>query len=840
MEFRILGPMEVLDGTRRVALPAGRGRALLALLVLHAGDEVPAERLIDELWGEHPPATAGTVVQGLVSRLRRALEPARAKGEEATVLQTIGNGYRLAVDRGAVDADRFKHLLDAARGAMPGVRSALLAEALMLWRGPALADFVYEPFAQRPISALDELRLLATEDRIENDLELGKDQELISEIEQLIAEHPYRERLRGLLMVAYYRGGRQADALNAYQAAREALLNELGVEPGPDLRELQAAILRQDPSLELARLRRTADAPATAHDGWLPRERRTITVVSLDLSASADEGSDPELLDRIGNRSRAIASEVLTRNGARVEHVVGDLLLGFIGFPVAHDDDAVRAVRAALELRSQLEALQREEQPGQAEFSMRAGIDTGDIVVGGSGGSLRDMIAGHAVTSAYRLQLVADAGDVVVGPGTQRLVRGAVVLKPASDGVGASGAWRVLDVVTAATGPVRSFEGAMIGRQDELTRLRTAFRLAVRSASVVRCLVLGEAGIGKSRLVKDFVDSIAGEARVLTGRGAAYAADPALMALRQIVLEAAGAAGWPSLSELIGAEDVTQIAATVGITTGAGNVHGLYAAVGRLLEALAVRSPLVLVFEDLHWAEPALLDVVDYLAHAGRGRVLLVCVARPDLIERRHEWESEDVLILDPLPPQDIEELVLVRGGPIASGTVEHIVASAQGNPLYAEQLLAAHQDLALDPGPTSLQGLLTNRLDRVGPGERDLLRCASVIGEECDRETLAALLPEDAVPFVERHVETLERKQLVARTGEGRFLFGHVLIRAAVYQSMTRQDRARLHERYADWLEHDPIRLGAEADEVIGYHPDWLSWYERVGGLTRRTSSPP
>lgn len=180
---------------------------------------------------------------------------------------------------------------------------------MTLWRGPALVDFVYEPFAQRPISALDELRLLATEDRIENDLELGKDQELISEIEQLIAEHPYRERLRGLLMVAYYRGGRQADALYAYQAAREALLNELGVEPGPGLRELQAAILRQDPSLELARLRRTADAPATPHDGWLPRERRTITVVSLDLAASADEGSDPELLARIGNRSRAIASE---------------------------------------------------------------------------------------------------------------------------------------------------------------------------------------------------------------------------------------------------------------------------------------------------------------------------------------------------------------------------------------------------------------------------------------------------------------------------------------------------------------------------------------------------
>jgi DNA-binding SARP family transcriptional activator len=186
MEFRILGPMEVFDGTRQVALPAGRGRALLALLVLHAGEAVLAERLIDELWGAHPPATAGTVVHGLVSRLRRELEPARGKGEEAVVLQTVGNGYRLAIDRDAVDADRFQHLVEAAHGATPSVRSVLLSEALALWRGPALADFVYEPFAQRPISTLDELHLLAVEDRIENDLALGQQRERSSNSSQSI------------------------------------------------------------------------------------------------------------------------------------------------------------------------------------------------------------------------------------------------------------------------------------------------------------------------------------------------------------------------------------------------------------------------------------------------------------------------------------------------------------------------------------------------------------------------------------------------------------------------------------------------------------------------------
>src|SRR5947208_14935663 len=166
MEFRILGPMEVLDGARRIELPAGRGRALLALLVLHAGEAVASERLIDELWGEQPPATAATVVQGLVSRLRKQLEPGRGRREAPTILQTVGSGYRLAIDPEDVDADRFKRLLDEARAAAPELRSVKLADALGLWRGPALADFTYEPFAQRAIIALDELRLAAIEDRI--------------------------------------------------------------------------------------------------------------------------------------------------------------------------------------------------------------------------------------------------------------------------------------------------------------------------------------------------------------------------------------------------------------------------------------------------------------------------------------------------------------------------------------------------------------------------------------------------------------------------------------------------------------------------------------------------
>lgn len=253
MEFRILGLMEVLDGVRRVELPTGRGRSLLALLTLHAGQPVAAERLIDELWGEDPPATAATVVHGLVSRLRKALEPERTTGKRPQVLQTVGTAYRLAIDSDAVDANRFKRLIDEARGGSPEMRSAKLSEALLLWRGLPLADFIYEPFAQRAITALEESRIEAIEDRFEAELALGRDAELVTELHEVTTAHPFRERLRGFLMIALYRAGRQTEALDVYRETRDLLLEEMALEPGPALRELEAAILRQDPTLELPR-----------------------------------------------------------------------------------------------------------------------------------------------------------------------------------------------------------------------------------------------------------------------------------------------------------------------------------------------------------------------------------------------------------------------------------------------------------------------------------------------------------------------------------------------------------------------------------------------------------
>ena len=241
LDFRILGPLEVLDAERPVPLGGRKQRALLAILLLRAGEVVSTDRLVDQLWGERPPRTATTSLHILVSQLRKVLG--------AEVVATRPPGYVLRVDPSQVDVQRFELLAGRARGAEPEERAQLLREALSLWRGQPLAEFAFEPFAQSEIGRLDELRLAALEERIDADLALGRHGELIGELEALVGRHPLRERLRGQLMLALYRSGRQADALHAYQDARRALIEGLGIDPGPALQQLHGAILRHERSL---------------------------------------------------------------------------------------------------------------------------------------------------------------------------------------------------------------------------------------------------------------------------------------------------------------------------------------------------------------------------------------------------------------------------------------------------------------------------------------------------------------------------------------------------------------------------------------------------------------
>jgi DNA-binding SARP family transcriptional activator len=842
MEFRILGSTEVLNGTRQVELPAGRGRALLALLILQAGEPVPTERLIDELWGEHAPRTAHTVVQGQISRLRGALEPGRGKGRPSALLQTVGSGYRLATDPDSVDANRFKRLLDEARDAGPEVRSEKLSAALGMWRGPALADFAYEPFAQRAINALEELRIAAIEDRFEADLALGMGGDLVAELEHIVAAHPFRERLRGFLMIALYRAGRQTDALETYRSTRSLLVEEMGLEPGPALREVEAAILRQDPALGLRPDHRGEVRSEAAAATWLPRERRTVTVVAVDLAPAAEAPADAEAVGRVGARAAAVATAVLERHGARVERSFGDMLIAFFGFPVAHEDDALRAVRAAIEVRTAVHALN--DDPSLVEGvgnCSRAGIETGEIVVAGPGAALRDVVSGPVVNAAGRLQQAADDDAVIVGPGAQRLLRGSVIVKPV-EGLatlrGPTTAWRVLEVVSDAPAVPRVLEAPMVGRQPELTRLRSAFRRSVRSGAVVRMTVLGEAGIGKSRLAKELAASIGADAYVITERCPPADEASTFFPLREAVIEAAGLRGWRALHDVLGREDLgrrvlSEIAEAIWLRAEPGSAAALFPAVRHLFETLSSERPLIVVLEDLHWAEPTFLDLVDHLAREARGRICLVCLARPELIERHPEWGTIDGVQLGPLSSADLESLVVDRVGPIGPDALRRITEVSQGNPLFAEQLIAALDEDPIDAIPGSLRGLLTMRLDRMGPGERDVLRCASIVGMDLELDAVSALIPDDARPFVARHLVSLERRRMIERVGPNTFGFCHVLIRLAAYHSMTREDRAGLHERFVGWLMHESPDQPREIDEILGYHLELSHAHRRATGTT-------
>ena len=346
------------------------------------------------------------------------LEPDKTDARPTARLEAVGGGYRLAIEAEAVDAHRFKRLIDEARAAPVARQATMLSAALALWRGPALADFTYDPFAQRPITALEELRTQAIEDRIEADLALGRATELVSELEQLIHDHPFRERLRGSLMVALYRSGRQAAALQAYHDARSLLAEELGLEPGLALRELETAILRQDPVLE-APSDSARTAPPVAPGSWLPRERRAVTVAVLDVAPVVSPDMDAESVGRLGAGSARVAAEVIERHGGRVERELGDTLIAFFGFPVAHEDDPLRALRAVADAQAAVRGLN--DRPAAFEddhFRSRAGVEAGEIVVAGPGAPIHDAVAGPLVRMAGRFG--APHGTAKFSSGRQR------------------------------------------------------------------------------------------------------------------------------------------------------------------------------------------------------------------------------------------------------------------------------------------------------------------------------------------------------------------------------------------------------------------------------------
>jgi DNA-binding SARP family transcriptional activator/class 3 adenylate cyclase len=830
MEFRILGALDVSLEGGPLALGGAKPRAVLAILLLHANEVVSTDRLMDDLWGR-PPETAKAALQVYIAQLRKLLEPGRARGEAGRVLITRSPGYLLRVDPDQLDSARFERLLSEARAARTDGRTDvagdMLREALSLWRGAALEDFLYEPFAQAEIARLEELRVEALEERLDNELDRGAGAELITQLDALVGEHPLRERLRGQLMLALYRAGRQADALDAYQAAHHTLDEQLGIAPSPALQRLQREILAQDPALEGAPARRppTGDAPP-------PKEaRKTVTVLVTGRPPRA--GMDPEALQQLHARHREAASRTIEGHGGTVQSVLADRVVGVFGIPRVHEDDALRAVRAAVELVAD----------GASEA--RAGIATGEVVTS-EAGAAAPSIAGEPLALAAGLDEAAAPGQVVISDETRALLGDRAHVEPAGAARGA--AWCLLELVPAPPPLSRAPRQSIVGRSDELERLRASVDRLAGDPAVQLLTVIGPAGIGKTRLVEEFVAAARDDATVVAGRCVPYGEGITFWPLREVVGRLTASA---PLSELLALESDAELVAervnaAIGGTEASTSVEEMFWGFRRLLESTAAQRPLVLVIEDVHWAEPTLLDFVDYFAERGRGSVLVVCLARPELLETRPGWaggrRNIEAITLTPLSEPESEQLIDRVAVGIPAATRARVLETAEGNPLFLEQMLAmlgegapADADVLLPP---TIQAVLAARLDRLGPGERTAIDTAAVVGKEFSEAAVADLLPEDARPFVSRHLAALVDRELLqpvpSSIGGAALRFRHVLIQQAAYRMIPKSRRGTLHERTAEWLEKSIGSGTAEHAERAGYHLEQAYRYRGEIGEVR------
>jgi DNA-binding SARP family transcriptional activator len=817
MEFRILGPLEVWDRGRPLELRRAKQRSLLAALLLHAGEPVSVDRLLDDLWGERQPRAARGSLHNAVSALRKAL------GRD--VLRTQRPGYLLDVEREQVDLFRFERLAKEARSTTSEERRAeTLRQALTLWRGPPLADLAFEPFVLLEAPRLEDLRLLAREELIDARLALGQQAELIPELEALVAEHPFNERLRGQLMTALYRTGRQAEALELYREARRLLVEELGLEPSTPLRELEQAILRHDPEL--------TPLPPSA-PSLLPM-RKTATVLYADLvtPSALTAALDPETLGQLLERYSKASQRVLERHGGTVEILRSGAALAVFGVPQAHEDDALRALRAAIELRGEFVAL-------GGELELRIGISTGKVYAGGPASGA---ITGAVVNTAKRLEEASAAGEILLGATTLWLVRDAVKVDPLEPrDLGEetpSGVWRLLGLIEGAPAIPRRFEAPLIGRRQELAELRSAFEATNADSHCRLLLLVGEPGIGKTRLAREFVSAVAQEATVLVGRCASYGQGVTWLPLVEILREA-GADTPENLSVLLSAEQdgglvARRIAGATGFADEPAPLEETNWAFRRLFETIAARQPLVVVLEDVHWAEPTLLDLIEQLEEQASGPVLLLCLTRPELLETRTAW-AQRALTLAPLPEAEVGILVDSLRADLEAEGRARVVEVAEGNPLLAEQLVVHASEKgadSLDLAPPSIEALLASRLDFLSTEERMLLQSAAVIGRRFSRAAVLNLSLADPAATDVLLRSLIEKGFLRQVSGEDSMAFHHVLVRNVAYAGIPKEARADSHERVADWLERAAGSRLQEHEEIVGYHLEQAARYRGELGL--------
>jgi len=602
--------------------------------------------------------------------------------------------------------------------------------------------------------------------------------------------------------------------------------------------------------------------------------RKVVTVLFCDMVGSTALGDrlDPEPLRRVLdiylNRMRSI----LERHGGTIEKFMGDAVFAIFGVPTVREDDALRAVAAASEMRGSLAELRPElEERFGVEMEVRIGINTGEVVAPASNPIAA--VTGDVVNVAARLEQAAGAGEILIGRDTFALVRGAVraELLPPLELKGKPQpvtAYRLLQVMSGARGRARRSRSPMIGRDSELAFLQKMLREVTETATCHLITVIGEAGVGKSRLVSEFTDSAG--ATVLHGRCLSYQEGSAFRPIVQIIKSAAGisdaeerVAALAKLRALVEGEgDAASVARQLGSLIGSAQdafpaLEETYRAVRRLLEVTARERPVVARLEDVHWAEPEVLDLIEYIVdHSRDAPIMIVCEARTELLERRRAWGQSGRAAtvsakLDPLGNDQSSRLVenLLGRDRVEENVIQRIIDTAEGNPLFVEELVAMLIEqgsldrrgdvwtLQTEPWelrmPLTIQTLLATRLEQLSHEERQVVQRAAVIGRLVYWRAVAELSPPELRNRVGAHLTSLSHTDLIhpERSDfehEDAFAFHHSLVREAAYQATPKELRAELHERFANWLQEVARDREVEYEELIGYHLERAVAYRR------------
>jgi class 3 adenylate cyclase/tetratricopeptide (TPR) repeat protein len=595
--------------------------------------------------------------------------------------------------------------------------------------------------------------------------------------------------------------------------------------------------------------------------------RKTVSIVFSDLKGSTAMGEklDSEAVREVMSRYFDEMRAALQAHGGTIEKYIGDAIMAVFGLPTLHEDDALRAVRAAAEMRDRLAALNAELMDRWGvTVGNRTGVNTGEVVAGDPTTGQR-LVTGDTVNTTARLEQAAPTNEVLLGETTYRLVRHAVEveevepleLKGKAERVPA---YRLVSVQQTET-VERRHDNPLVGRVEELETLEREFAAATETGECRLVTLLADAGVGKSRLIEEVGRRTAVHGgRLVRGRCLPYGRGITFWPLLEIVREAAAITDDESpeqalqkLLELAGpdGEDaVARVASAIGIADGEFPLDELFFGTRRLLELIAARQPLVVAFEDIHWAEDALLDLIEQVAANASAPLVLLCASRPDLLDRRSDWRDHHPNVIELAPLSDDESARvaenLLGDAALPETARKRIVEAAEGNPLFVEQLLSMLIDdglLRQEDGrwvpagdmselaiPGTIQALLTARLDLLSPQERAVVEPASVIGLMFEQAAVRELAPEVVQAEVAVHLDTLSGKQLVRRQpdADDLYRFHHILIRDAAYGGILKRARATMHERFADWAERVNRERGRETEfeEILGYHLEQAQTY--------------